>query len=167
MIYNRRKRREYFAEQAAQHNAKIHDAQQAIQHGVVTEEQREFLENEERHRRAEEAKNASKSPGVFARSKAWLFSGLKKDEADVDVGAEGKRLVYEGTVDEDDVTVTSESPILRAVVEKEKEMVEEAKEAADVERRTERRGGPLDRLGTTDGESPKRSGGWTSFMTGR
>jgi hypothetical protein len=70
-------------------------------------------------------------------------------------------------VDEDDATVASESPILRAVVEKEKEIVEEAKEAADAERWAERRGGPLDRLGTTDGEPPKRSGGWTSFMTGR
>jgi hypothetical protein len=172
MIYNRRKRREYFAEQAALHSARVYEAEQALRRGTITDEQRALLDDESSKRKADQAKAAPKPPGVLARSKNWLFSGLNKED-DVTVAAaaqgQGSGLVYEGTVDEDDVTVEGESPILKAVEKMERE-VKERSHPADAGARSEPQGGMLDRLGPSSSSSssspepPKKSSGWTSFM---
>ncbi len=170
MIYNRRKRREYFAEQMALHNASVHEAQLAVRRGTATENQIALLREEEEHRRSKEAEQAPK-PGIFRRSTKWLFSGWKKDEDLEVVGNSGPSLDFEGANKEDGIVVESGSEILKAVEEKKEEIKQRAKEN---ETQPERAGGPLDRLGTsvatadtTNLEAPKQGGGWTAFMSRR
>ena len=46
MIYNRRKRAEFFAEQKAKHEIAIYDAKVAMEYGNATEAQLEFMKRE-------------------------------------------------------------------------------------------------------------------------
>jgi hypothetical protein len=173
MIYNRRKRREFFAEQKAKHQAAMHEARVAINHGIATESQAEFIAREE----AEDARVASlkeekAQKGIFKTAKQWLFFGLKSQEEGSDVGSSGSRLGYEALSEEDDGLGERESDIVRAIEDKKIAIQEKAKGAFADEKERQRTGGPLDRLGTSvdntgSREEPPKSGGWTSFMTRR
>lgn len=174
MIHNRRKRREYFAEQQAVHAAQVYEAQQAIRRGTASEEQQSLVQREEQIRQAEAAKNAPKGPGVFARSKEWLFSGLKKEEEGGAFSTSEEKVGYDGTVAEDEIVRSGESKIMKAVEERKTEVAEAAERATKNEVEIQRRGGPLDQYATgvaTTGAStvdtPKQGGGWTSFMSKR
>jgi hypothetical protein len=166
VIYNRRKRAEYFAEQRALHSSAIYTAEQALHNNTITDEQRQLLADEFKAKALEAAKKASKGPGMFAKGKAWLFSGLKKEEEGDDFGSSERRLGYEGLSEEDDSMGERESSVVKAIEDKRQGIAEKARALLEKEKETQRTGGPLDRLGPnrTDDEQPK-SGGWTSFMT--
>src|SRR5271156_1379683 len=87
MIHNRRKRREYFAQQKALHDAAVYEAQTALRHGTANAEQLALIENEGMTKRVAEAREAEKlqaaKDGVFARTKSWLFEGLKREDGAV------------------------------------------------------------------------------------
>lgn len=169
MIYNRKKRAEFFAEQKAKHQAAIYEAKQAKNHGIATEEQIAFLFREE----DEDARVArlKQKKGVFKTAKEYLFAGLKKEEEGDDIGSSQARLGYESMSEEDDTLGSRESDMVRALEDKKLAIQEKARQAFANEKERERSGGPLDRIGTSvnntgsEGEAPKAS--WTSFMTRR
>jgi len=188
MIHNRRKRREYFAQQEALHNAAVYEAQSALRHGTATAEQLALLENEEMNRHMKEKREADKervrAEGVLAKTKKWLFEGLKREEGGAGVGAgeqlrsgeseERMRLVAAGMgaapSEESKGVGGRESAILRAVEERKAEVVKNAERAGE----RERSGGMLDRLGSglatsgdSSGETPKQGGGWMAFISRR
>lgn len=170
MIHNRRKRAEFYAEQKALKDSAIYTAKAAISSGIATEEQLAFINREEEHQAqldaAEKAKREKR--GVFARGKEWLFSGLKREEEGEDVGSSERRLGYEALSEEDDSLGERESDIVRAIEEKKMAITAKAKQAFTEEKERQRTGGQLDRLGTApEGEESPKSGGWTSWITGR
>jgi hypothetical protein len=173
MIYNRRKRAQFFEEQKAIHQNAIYVARQAISAGTATEEQIKFINREEEHdaQLAAMAREKAAKKGVFKKTTEWLFSGLKKEEEGDDVGSSERRLGYEGLSEEDDGMGTRESDIVRAIEDRKERIADKAKQAFADEKERQRTGGPLDRIGTSSdttssAEQPK-SGGWTSFMRRR
>jgi predicted transcriptional regulator len=173
MIYNRRKKAEFFAEQVAQHKAAVHDAKLAVQHGIATEAQQNFLAREEAEdARIARLKEAKAKKGVFKKFKDFIFMGLKKEEEGEGVGSSEARLGFESLSEEDDGLGERESDVIRAIEDKKLEIQENAKKAFADEKERQRTGGPLDKIGTStdnagSGEEPPKSGGWTSFMTRR
>jgi hypothetical protein len=175
MIYNRRKRAEFFAEQKAKHEIAIYDAKVAMEYGNATEAQLEFMkrENAEQARVDALRREKKQKPGMFKRASAWLFSGLKEEEEGDDVGSSEARLGYEALSEEDDTLGERESDIVRAIEEKKMAFKERAKQVFADEKERQDTGGPLDRLRSSDHpshsrEDPQKSeGGWTSFMTRR
>lgn len=182
MIYNRKKRAQFYEEQKARHASAMHTARNAIANGIATEEQIKFIHREEEHdaELAAFAKAKREKKGIFGKSKDWLFSGLKKEEEGEDVGSSERRLGYEGLSEEDDSLGERESDIVRAIEEKKIALANKAKQAFADERERQRSGGPLDRVGTAQEKSAKpekpitgtfdnedekpKSGGWTSFF---
>lgn len=172
MIYNRRKRREYFAEQKALREAQLHDAQVAFSSGTASEPQILLLKEESAAQGQKTNENAipntteKKKDGIVSSAWGWLTSDLKKEEEGEDAGSSERRLGYESTSEEDDVLGARDSDIVRAIEEKKSAIQGKAKEAFERERTLQRSGGPLDRIGT-ESESAKTAekGGWTSFMT--
>ncbi|TGO35671.1 hypothetical protein BHYA_0150g00180 [Botrytis hyacinthi] len=166
MVYNRKKRAEFYAEQKFKYAMALESAQTAAASGTATESQIEFLnrekEREQKVKIAEEAKK--KAPGAWKKSKDWLFSGLKKEEEGDDVGTSERRLGYEALSEEDDNLGERESDVLRAIEEKKMAIQNKAKSAFEAEKERQRNGGPLDRIGTDGEEQKPKSGGWTSFM---
>jgi hypothetical protein len=174
IIYNRRKRAEYYAEQRALHSAAAHEAEEAIAFGNATELQQALIKKEKALKQDSEARETSKQRSIFARSKEWLFSGLKKEEEGGDFGTPERRLGYEGTSEEDDVLGERESSILRAIETKKAEVKSKTEIIFERERESEKKGGLLDRLGTETETSPttppkeaQKSGGWAAFMSRR
>jgi hypothetical protein len=170
VIYNRKKRAEYYAQQQALQAAAVNEAETAISQGIASQEQQALLNKESKIiRHVEEAKKSANSPGMFARSKAWLFSGLKKEEEGDDYGTSERRLGYEATNEEDDMMGERESDIIRAIEDRKAEVQQKAKAILDKERQLQRTGGPLDRIGASNlpSEDSPKAGGWTSFMTRR
>jgi hypothetical protein len=193
MIHNRRKRREYFAQQKALHDAAVYEAQTALRHGLANAEQLALIENEEMTKRVVEAREAEKSQaakdGVFARTKSWLFEGLKREDGAVgtDVREEegvARRTEHEermrmmaagmgtapGEESEEMSGMGRESAVLRAVEEQNVGVREKMEGAMKREGELERNGGMLDQLGTGGGSgglTPKQGGGWMGFMSRR
>lgn len=173
MIYNRKKKAEFFAEQAAKHKAAIHDAKLAVEKGIATEAQIEFIQREQvEDARTAKLKEEKAKKGVFKKVKDFLFTGLKKAEEGEDVGTSEARLGFEALSEEDDGLGERESDIIRAIEDKKLAIQEKAKKAFADEKVRQKMGGPLDRLGistdsTASGEEPPKSGGWTSFFTRR
>ncbi len=167
MVYNRKKRTQFFEERKALHANAIHTAKEAIEAGTATEEQVKFINREDEHEARLEALARAKAEkkGLFTRGKEWLFSGLKNEEEGEDVGTSERRLGYEALSEEDDTLGERESDIIRAIEDKKLAIANKAKQAFADEKDRQRTGGPLDRLGakSVDEEQPK-SGGWTSFM---
>lgn len=175
IVYNRRKRTEYFAEQRALREAALHNARAAVQAGIATEEQIDFIKLEEDHAAALEkiAQEKANKKGMLTRSKEWLFSGLKKEEEGDAVGTSEARLGYESLSEEDDGLGARESDVLRAIEDKKTALQYKAKEAFAKEKERQVTGGPLDRLGTAaegqgnlpEGETKKSTGGWFSLWS--
>ncbi|KAA8577211.1 hypothetical protein MFRU_021g00800 [Monilinia fructicola] len=168
MIYNRKKRAEFFAEQKFKYAMALESAQKAAASGSATEAQIEFLNRErEREEKVKLAEEAKKKSGPWKKSKEWLFSGLKKEEEGDDVGTSERRLGYEALSEEDDNLGERESDVLRAIEDKKLAIQDKAKSAFEAEKERQRKGGPLDRIGTEGEEEKPKSGGWTSFMIRR
>jgi len=173
MIYNRRKRAQFFEEQKSIHAAALHNARLALAQGTASEEDVDFVRREdEEAARVERVKKAkAEKKGIFTRTKIWLFSGLKKEEEGDDVGSSERRMGYESLSEEDDAMGARESDIIRAIEDKKASVENKVKQAFADEKERQKTGGPLDRLGTPalkttefEDQQPK-SGGWTSFMT--
>ncbi|RFU27588.1 hypothetical protein B7463_g8765, partial [Scytalidium lignicola] len=177
IIYNRRKRAEFFAEQRAAREAALYNSREAIKTGTATEEQIRFIELDDMHKAALEkaAQEKANKKGIFTRSKELLFSGLKKEEEGEDVGTSEARLGYEALSEEDDTLGERESDVLRAIEDKKLSLQSKAKEAFMKEKERQVNGGPLDRLGTvaegqgsaSEADSKKSGGGWFSFWSKR
>ena len=175
MIYNRRKRAQFYEEQKGLHAAAVHNARLAIEQGSASEVDIEFIrrEDEETARIERIKREKAEKKGIFAKTKNWLFSGLKKEEEGDDFGSSERRIGYESLSDEDDGLGERESDILRAIEDKKESVKEKVKQAFADEKERQKSGGSLDRIGThatentgSEDERP-RSGGWTSFMTRR
>lgn len=188
MIYNRRKRAEFFAEQKAIQDSTVATVRSRVRAGTASAADIRFIKLEDEHLAQLKAKAEQKN--AYQKGKAWLFSGLKKEEEGDDVGTSEKRLGYEALSEEDDVLGERESDILRAIEDKKQRdveveleirenveekkafMADKAKQAFESEKERQRTGGVLDRIGTAPSpktnviEQPK-SNGWFSWMTGR
>ncbi|KAK6613721.1 hypothetical protein H4I96_00042 [Botrytis cinerea] len=156
MVYNRKKRAEFYAEQKFKYAMALESAQAAAASGIATESQIEFLNREkEREQKVKIAEEAKKKA---------LEHGRKKEEEGDDVGTSERRLGYEALSEEDDTLGERESDVLRAIEEKKMAIQNKAKSAFEAEKERQRNGGPLDRIGTDGEEQKPKSGGWTSFM---
>ena len=173
IIYNRKKKAEYYAEQKAIAIAALHSAEEALAAGTATEEQLQILIRENRipspssinsgsqptigeqtdFGKAQAAANqaastiAKETKGVWATAKSWVFAGLKNED---DAEDPTETFGYEGTSEDDDVMGERSSDIARAVAAKKAELEFKAKQALEKEVARERGGGPLDRLGTEE-----------------
>ncbi|RDW66472.1 hypothetical protein BP6252_10107 [Coleophoma cylindrospora] len=162
MIYNRKKRDEYYAQEKALKAAAYDRAKTAVSRGTATEADIAFVKGEDDWaKRMEERKNR---PGLWKRSKDWLFSGLKKeDQPEINATSEGapisemlrdKALSVRGT----------ESEIIKAAEEKKNSVQDKVAQAFADEKARQKKGGPLDRLGSSDEDDAPKAGGWTSWM---
>lgn len=173
MIYNRKKRNEFFVEQKAKHQAAIHDARLAINNGIATEDQIAFITREEEEEARLAKLKQKKSKGIFKSAKTYLFAGLRKDEQGEDIGTSEARLGYESMSEEDDSLGERESDVVRAIEDKNLAIQNKARQAFAEEKTRERNGGPLDRIGASPNDTDARSGeepprtSWTSFFTRR
>lgn len=176
MIYNRRKRAQFYQEQKALHSAAVDNARQAIEQGRASKEDVEFIKREDEETARVERVKAEKAEkkGIFAMTKGWLFSGLKKEDEAEGGDTEKQRIGQESlSEDEDDAFGKRENDIKRTIQDKKETTTSRMKLAFAEEKERQKSGGPLDRLGTpamentvSDDEQPK-SRGWTSFMTRR
>ena len=190
-LYNRRKKKAYYADQYAFLQESLAAAREAAARGEADEAQILLLNRERAAKEAEQA--AKQRKGMWGSTKEWLLSGMKKDEASEErvneggvlsvLGEEGLMKMREepGEDKADDggvlasvTTPTQEShheshrnrgTILEAVEEKRREG-EKALERKGVE------GGLLDKLaqkaveaGKADAGEAKR--GWTSWLTSK
>lgn len=153
IIYNRRKRAEFNAEQKARYEAAIHTATVAIKSGTATEAQIEFMERD-KAKQAHMAALANRK-SIFKKGSEWLFSGLKKEEQ-AEVGGGPEALNGIG------------NSLNRIAKEEATGLKDKAKEAFSSEKKRQV-GGPLDQLGTSaeTAMDSSKSGGWMSFITRR
>ena len=169
MIYNRRKRAQFYEEQKGLYAAAVHNARLAVEQGTASEEDVDFLRREEEETaRIENIKTdkAAKAAGkgIFATTRDWLFSGLKKEEEGDNMENSQRQIGYESLNEEDDGFGERKSGIIRAI-EGKKELVErKVKQAFVDEKERQGSGGPLDRLGTSamkivDAEEERRKSG--------
>jgi hypothetical protein len=158
--YNRKKRTEFFAEQKARYDAAVHHANTAIQSGIATEAEIDFIEGHNEEQARIDAFLAKK--GIFKRASEWMFSGLKKEEQGNDIGGSEAPMGHEtsGGVD---------NSLAEKAIKETTDLKGTAKQAFANEKEKQRAGGPLDRLGTSaeNAPQPPQSRGWTSFMTRR
>lgn len=109
---------------------------------------------------------------------AWLTSNLKKEETgDDSLSSQRGRLGWESLSEEDDGAGVRESDIVRAIEERQAYLKDKAHAALEQEKRNQRTGGPLDRVGLKgqqgelgkgqkpvvgeeEGEKPKKTGWW-------
>ncbi len=172
IIWNRKKKAQYFAEQKALQEQVLWEARKAIKNGNASEQQITLVQDVDRSQAEKQAKETAKKTGVLARAKQLIFSDLKKEEEGEDFGTSQARLGYEATNEEDDYLGERESDIIRAIEEKKLQMVEKAKKAFDKEKSLHKEGGPLDRIGNesatsaTPNAADSQSGkGWFSFLS--
>lgn len=171
IVFNRKKRAQFYEEQKAIHQNAIYKAQQSLAAGTASESDLEFLQRETEHDSylAEKAKEKAARKGIFRRGKEWLFSGLSNEE---DHTAVENTVAASGLV-KDEIHRGQEKAgdVLRALEDKKSQFSDKAKQAFADEKERQRSGGPLDRLaaGSAEGVEPiqSKSGGWTSFMTKR
>lgn len=172
IVYNRRKKAEYFAEQKAMQRSALHEAQSVPSPALLTEQQRIMIDDEEKYQSQLQAKRAEK--GYFTRGKEWLLSGLKRED-DITNGEEDavrritndrgdRRAVGDVIRDEENQIKENIQHAGQAVQEQKENLTTSAKKAFEKERALEKGGGPLDRIGAES--TPSNSGGgWTSFIT--
>lgn len=157
IIYNRRKRNLYYAEQSALYTAQLSAAQAAFASDPndLTEDQTLLLNRERARREGEERKKQGKGWGK------WLVGGLKNEE---DVGEiDGDMKIVEGgeggvldAVRTEEGETGTEGGVLKALEEKRRNG-EKRMEAEGVH------GGPLDELAEQAVEAGRAKGGWTSW----
>jgi hypothetical protein len=168
IMFNRRKRAEFFSEQKAMHEAAVHNAREAIGRGNATEAQLDFIKKVDE----EDAKlkvlklQRMEKKGIFASSKDWLLSGLKKDEHEIEPTG------VEATPGSENASGAGKGGVLQAIEERKDLIRDEANKAFENEKQQQRRGGMLDQLGTSIAEengfadSKRPSKSWISWITG-
>lgn len=78
MLFNRRKRAAWFAEQQANYDRSLAESRRAELDGSLTDFQKMFL-NKERALEQAEAEQRAKQ-GIWKRTKSWVFGGLATEE---------------------------------------------------------------------------------------
>ncbi|KAF2725072.1 hypothetical protein K431DRAFT_281548 [Polychaeton citri CBS 116435] len=78
LLHNRRRKKEWLAEQQSKSAAALTEAKQALAQGTATQDQM-LLINRERVIEAAELERRN-APGAVTRAKNWLFGGLSKEE---------------------------------------------------------------------------------------
>ncbi|KAK7722942.1 hypothetical protein SLS57_004797 [Botryosphaeria dothidea] len=160
IVYNRRKRREWFHEQNQKHAISLAEAKQAVAAGTATEDQVLLLNNE--RNKEEHAKNKK---GIFTRAKESLFGGLSKEEKE---GGKLGAAAFQASDKTQDAwdAIRSDAQeakeqglgILQAVEDKRREG-EKAQAQAP---------GPLDLMAEEAAQTAtQKSKSWTSWITGR
>ena len=180
IIYNRRKRNAFYAEQHLLLQQRLAEAREAAAKGIADEDQILLLNRERAAEDAETARKARK--GVLGYVKA-LFSteGLKQEETDSGtklLGEEGLRKMGEETGGQTPLTAGVVAPeetvgdvrshqgemvkgsIVEAVEQKRREGEKELEQ-----RKVE--GGPLDQYAAQVAAAGKAKGGWTSWVTSK
>ncbi|PQE12617.1 cytochrome oxidase c assembly domain-containing protein [Rutstroemia sp. NJR-2017a BBW] len=169
MIFNRRKRAEFFAQEKFKYESALQQAREAHELGTATEKQLDFLNKEREHQeKLKQWEEERKRKGIWARSKAWLFAGMKKEEGEDFVTSESS-LGHESSSERINTVDEGESHIMKASRRKEQVLQYEARKAFEAEKERERNGGPLDRLGTDKERSASEhddthKSSWTSWM---
>ncbi|KAI9673483.1 MAG: hypothetical protein M1817_002946 [Caeruleum heppii] len=161
VLYNRRKRREFYAAQVALYTQHLSEARTALAHNTATPQQIRLIEEDELAEREKQERLRKK--GIWKGIKRALFSGLKTDE---DEPLEEKR---------EDSSLASvpqrvqakikagEGAVLSAVQEhRQRQEAEGDVRRAITEEVAPRKGGMLDRLG--EGE-PNSSRNWTTWLS--
>ncbi len=182
IIYNRKKKREYFAEQKAIAMAELHAAQDALAAGKATEAQFEILIREgklpasatsnaaagARHipksitestdfKKAQDAANMAASTIKEETKGAWATAKswvFAGLKKEEDQADPTSRLGYEGTSEDDDVMGIRSSDIAKAVADRKTELEQKAKKVLEEEKQRQLDGGPLDRLATKEQRDP-------------
>ena len=169
IIYNRKKRAQFYEEQKALHQNAIYKAQQSIAAGTATEAELEFIQREKDHDAylAEKAGEKAAKKGFFRRSKEWLFSGLSNEDEAV---TERPPLAQTFVKEEMHRGQERTSEVVRSLESKKDQLQDKAKQAFAEEKERQRLGGPLDRLADSTSAANKeqpKSGGWISWMRGK
>lgn len=173
IVYNRRKRKEFFVEQHLLLQEKLVEARAAAAKGIADEDQMLLINRERAAEEAEQARKAKKGTWNYI---TGIFSteGLKQEDtaSGLDVlSGSGLRKVGEGNLltgpageaATESTTENGETPglgILQAVEEKRQ----------DGERELQKRGvsgGTLDQLAEQAAAAGKSKGGWTSWVTSK
>ena len=167
IIYNRRKRSQYYAERTALLQKNLIAAIEADRAGIPLTEDQVLLLNRERARMEGEERAKAKKDGGWRR---WIFGGLSgsseregEGNAATDGRGEGSGQGVLSAIQEETRQVFRDgeekpSTIVQAVEEKRREG-EKTLEAAGIS------GGPLDQLADQAvQEAGRAKGGWTSWM---
>ncbi|EKG19889.1 hypothetical protein MPH_02816 [Macrophomina phaseolina MS6] len=157
IIYNRRKRREWFHEQNQKHAIALAEARQAVAAGTATEDQVLLLNNE--RNKDEHAKNKK---GIFKRAKESLFGGLSKEEQEggqiLAAASEKSQEAFDALRSDAQEAKDQSLGILQAVEDKRREG----------EKAQPQTPGPLDRMAEEATQTAvQKSKSWTSWITGR
>lgn len=159
IIYNRKKKAQFFEEQKVKAELAIDMARKAVQDGKATEEHIKLIKMEEEHQASLQAERLKK--GIFSRGKEWLFSGLKLDEED---DTENKSLFNKKNgLTEHDKGVANVSDELS-------DITSNAKQAFGLEREQQKFKASLNQISTKteSGESQEsKTSGWRSWILGQ
>jgi len=153
MVYNRRRRNEFYRLQREQRTHALELANEALETGSANEEQLQLIE-EEKARLAQE--QAKKQTGLFKRLKESLVGGLEKEDKKGGTLGIGLATTTEKRSEELGIVNTVEG-----LVDSTKEKLSSAS-GRPIER------GPLDQLGATvaqDAEKGRKS--WWAWLNGR
>ncbi|KAK8173615.1 hypothetical protein IWX90DRAFT_484554 [Phyllosticta citrichinensis] len=164
IIYNRKKKREWFHEQKQKHAIALAEARLALTDGTITHDQMLLLNRERAAEEAEAIKRNKK--GIFTRAKESMFGGLSKEEQTGgklaattrdNAGGEGVLAAVQDAATHGKETI-GESSIARTLEEKRREG-EKAQPLTP---------GPLDRMADDATQAAtQKSKSWTSWITGR
>ncbi|KAF2398299.1 hypothetical protein EJ06DRAFT_532048 [Trichodelitschia bisporula] len=160
MIYNRRKRNDWYAQQQAQREVDLSAAYEAVSKGTANEDQILLIHEEQEIQKAVREKAAK--AGVMKRVKDYMFSGLSREEQ------KGGKL---GVAANNSHSSDQGFGITKAVqdsVREHKEMLKSEAAALSPQTSQPSVGGPLDQLGEETAEAVEKSSkSWTSWITGR
>jgi hypothetical protein len=154
IVYNRRKKREYFLEQQAKHAADLATARMAAESGSADENQILLLNRERAAQEAEVAKKNRK--GIFKSTLQYLYGNPEEKEAVAAAAAKNPSELVEG-LKEEALEKANNLGIMKAVEESRQPQAPPLVE-----------GGPLDQLAENAASSATASTkGWTSWITSR
>lgn len=153
MIYNRRRRNEFYRLQREQRTHALQLANEALESGSANQEQLQLIEEEKARLANDQAK---KQAGLFKRFKEGLTGGLEKeDKKGGTLGIRVKSITENGS---------AELGIGGAV----EGLVDSTNETLPSAPQRPVKGGPLDQLGATaaqDAEKARKS--WWGWLSGR
>ncbi|KZF22884.1 hypothetical protein L228DRAFT_261007 [Xylona heveae TC161] len=175
IVYNRKKRKEFFAEKEAQHAVKLERARDAATKGTASDYQKLLLNRERAAAEAEQERLNNK--GYFAGAKDWLYSGLKKDDVAENSSEQGNEradglsiaadAAHKVSDEVQNLTATGKAASEKGVLQ----MVQEKAQSGNATGQdVAAKGGYLDRLGQAPSEKEpeeQKPRSWTSWLGGR
>jgi hypothetical protein len=153
MVYNRRRRNEFYRLQREQRSHALELANEAVEAGSANEEQLQLIEEEKARLVVGQAK---KQTGLFKRFKEGLVGGLEKEDK------------KGGTLGIGVISTTEKGSEELGIVNTAEGLVDSTKEKLPSAPGRSVEGGPLDQLGATvaqDAEKARKS--WWGWLNGR